>query len=85
MGTQKFSLEELSGYDGLEGRPAYIACYGKVYDVTNSFLWQSGKHQVLHLAGNDLSNELLDAPHDMDLIERFPVVGVLIEKGKIGS
>lgn len=76
-GMKQFSKEALARYDGKEGRPAYIACNGKVYDVSTSFLWQKGHHQVLHRAGVDLTEALKQAPHGEDLLERFPVVGTL--------
>ena len=76
---KQFSEEELSLYDGRDGRPAYIAYEGKVYDVTTSFLWKGGRHQVLHYAGRDLSKDLEKAPHGPDLLERVPVVGKLRE------
>ena len=79
MGLKEFSREELSRFDGKEGRPAYIACRGKVYDVSNSFLWMGGRHQALHQAGEDLSDLLDTAPHGEDLLERVPVVGILID------
>jgi len=74
---KKFSREEFSMYNGKNGNPAYIAFNGKVYDVTKSFLWRGGSHQVLHDAGKDLTNELQGAPHGADLLERVPVIGVL--------
>lgn len=76
---KQFSEEELSLHDGRDGKPAYIAYKGKVYDVTESFLWKEGRHQVLHDAGKDLSKELENAPHGPDLLERVPVVGMLRE------
>jgi len=79
MGLKEFSREELSRFDGEEGRPAYIAYKGKVYDVSNSFLWMGGRHQALHQAGEDLSDLLDTAPHGEDLLERVPVVGKLID------
>jgi len=48
---REFTLEDLTRYDGREGRPAYVAYEGKVYEVTESFLWQRGRHQALHGAG----------------------------------
>ncbi len=72
-----FSREELSKYNGKDGQAAYIAYNGKVYDVTKSFLWKDGKHQVFHSAGEDLTDALKDAPHGPEFIYRFPVVGVL--------
>ncbi len=79
MGLKEFSREKLSRFDGKEGRPAYIAYKGKVYDVSNSFLWMGGRHQALHQAGEDLSDLLDTAPHGEDLLERVPVVGKLID------
>ncbi len=75
---QRFTLEELRHYDGRDGRPSYVAWNGRVYDVTDSFLWRDGVHQVTHKAGQDLTEALNDAPHGGDLLERFPVVGVLV-------
>lgn len=48
-----------------------------MYDVSSSFLWKNGNHQVLHNAGKDLTDSLEEAPHGVDLLERFPVVGTL--------
>jgi predicted heme/steroid binding protein len=75
---REFTLQELSQYHGEQGRPAYIACHGKVYDVTPSFLWKNGRHQVLIHAGKDLTDELTDAPHGLDLLEKFQVIGILV-------
>ncbi len=79
MAMRKFTRTELGRYDGKNGAPAYIAYQGRVYDVSTSFLWQEGKHQVLHHAGVDLTDALALAPHGADLLERFPVIGVLEE------
>jgi len=74
---KKFTLEELAKYDGKEGRPAYIAYKGKVYDMSESWLWEDGGHQGLHEAGKDLTAEMEDAPHEEDNIFDMPVVGEL--------
>ena len=74
---RRFTREELAQYNGKDGVSAFIAYQGKVYDVTGSFLWQGGRHQVLHTAGVDLTAGLDKAPHGADLLERFPVIGVL--------
>lgn len=76
---QKFTKEELARYNGKDGAPAFIAYQGKVYDVSRSFLWQKGRHQVLHDAGADLTDDLDQAPHGADLLERVPVIGRLSE------
>ena len=74
---KELTKEELQKYDGKGGRKAYIACDGDIYDVTDSFLWKGGEHQVTHYAGEDLTGELKEAPHDIDFLKRFPVVGGL--------
>jgi predicted heme/steroid binding protein len=72
-----FTKEELRKYSG-SNSVAYIACYGKVYDVSASYQWRKGVHQVTHRAGCDLTGALERAPHDLSLLEKFPVVGELL-------
>ena len=80
MSSEKqFTLEELKKYDGKEGRPAYIAYKGNVYDVSDDFLWVEGDHQGEHAAGRDLTEDLPRAPHAEDVLERVPKIGVLIK------
>ena len=79
MAKQTFTLQELRFFDGKEGRPAYIALKGKVYDVSASFLWKEGQHFVQHAAGADLTVALQNAPHGENLLERFPVIGIVIQ------
>lgn len=74
-----FTLEELAKYDGKDGRPAYVAANGKVYDLTGSKLWKAGRHMNRHDAGLELSGDLGQAPHGMDRLERYPQVGVVHE------
>jgi predicted heme/steroid binding protein len=72
--------EELARFDGQQGRKAYVAVNGKVFDVTASSYWQEGNHQNAHQAGVDLTADLLKAPHVRSVIERFPVVAALEER-----
>jgi len=76
---REFTKEELARHNGQDGAPAYIAYQGQVYDVSGSFLWQKGRHLVLHEAGADLTDELDQAPHGADLLARVPVIGRLRE------
>lgn len=69
--------EQLKNYDGKEGRPAYFAYKGKIYDVTESRLWKNGTHMRRHEAGADLTEALAAAPHADDVMSRFPCVGEL--------
>lgn len=75
---RKFTLEELKQYDGKEGRPAYIAYKGKVYDVTDNYLWIDGDHQGEHVAGKDLTEDMASAPHGEENLERVKLIGILI-------
>jgi len=77
---RKFTRAELARYNGKNGNPAYIAYRGKVYDVSDSFLWKGGDHQASHSAGQDLTDALEEAPHGSELLKRFPVLGKLQEE-----
>jgi predicted heme/steroid binding protein len=74
---RRFTREELAHYNGKDGAPAYVAYEGKVYDVTASILWRNGRHQALHRAGEDLTGGLDEAPHGLEFLTKFPVVGIL--------
>jgi predicted heme/steroid binding protein len=77
---KKFTRDELKNYNGGDGH-SYVAYRGKVYDVSESYLWESGQHQDEHEAGSDLTDELdQQAPHDPDMLENFPVVGEMAEE-----
>ena len=71
------SLAELAGYDGKEGRPAYFAYRGEIYDASNSRLWKDGTHMGRHQAGCDLTEMLSQAPHDEKKVFGLPKVGQL--------
>ena len=75
-----FTKDELRKYDGSNGI-AYIAFGGRVYDVSRSFHWKKGIHQVMHRAGCDLTEELKRAPHRSDMLDKFPIVGELLDSG----
>lgn len=77
QGKKEFTITELSVYDGKEGRPAYFAWDGKVYDITGSDQWADGEHYLMHSAGVDLTEALAGAPHGEEVFEKFNIVGVL--------
>ena len=73
---KEFTAKELALHNGKDGKPAYVAYDGKVYDVSASFLWKDGNHQAFHKAGMDLTLALEEAPHSAEVLKRFPVVGI---------
>ena len=77
---KEFTKEELALYNGKNGKPTYVSYKGKVYDVSTSFLWKDGNHQVLHEAGVDLTAAMEQAPHGEEALEKFPVIGILRNK-----
>lgn len=76
----EFTLADLVSFDGEEGRPAYFAFKGKIYDVSNNKLWKNGNHMKRHQAGVDLTDILSQAPHGEDKILAMPEVGRLSMK-----
>ena len=73
---KKFTMSELSQFNGKNGNPAYVGYKGKVYDVTESYQWGDGEH-LGHIAGKDLTDQMEIAPHGEDIMERMKVVGLL--------
>lgn len=74
---KEYDLEELTQFDGKDGKPVYIVHDGKIYDVTESKLWKGGLHMRRHHAGGDLTTDILAAPHGVEMLERYPQVGVI--------
>lgn len=79
---KEFSREELARHNGKNRSPALVAYKGKVYDVSGSFFWKDGSHQVLHNAGLDLTDAMKQAPHSGDVFRQFPMVGTLRDPNK---
>jgi len=75
--TKKVTQEELITNDGKNGKPAWIAYQGKVYDVSDSSFWMEGEHMGMHSAGKDLTEDLEMAPHRDENFSRVKLVGEL--------
>jgi len=75
----ELTLEELSYYDGKNGRPAYIAVNGDIYDVSDSVFWINGGHNGF-AAGQDLTDAIINqSPHGLSNLSRVPKIGILVE------
>lgn len=72
-----YTKQQLALRNGQDKPQIWVALNGLIYDVTESRLWKDGKHYE-HWAGQDLTDELPDAPHTKTVFEKFAVVGVLV-------
>nr|WP_212751560.1 cytochrome b5 domain-containing protein [Pedobacter ureilyticus] len=73
---QVYTKQQLALRNGQDKPQIWVAFKGIIYDVTESRLWKNGKHYE-HWAGQDLTEELADAPHTDTVFEKFEKVGVL--------
>ena len=78
--TQKvFTTEELANYDGSNGKPAYVAVNGIVYDVSLEKTWGGGTHFSLY-AGKDLTAQFTGCHGGrLEVLRNLPQVGTLKE------
>lgn len=76
MHQKEISKRQLSLRNGQEKPEIWVAFRGNVYDLTVSKLWKNGKHYE-HWAGQDLTDELKDAPHLENVFEKFEIIGTL--------
>jgi predicted heme/steroid binding protein len=73
---KEFTRAQLSLRNGQDREEIWVAYRGVIYDVSSSRLWRNGKHYE-HWAGQDLSDELADAPHTEKVFQKFKPVGRL--------
>lgn len=77
---ETYSRFELAFYNGEDREQVWVAYKGMIYDVTNSRYWRKGLHYK-HWSGQDLTDEINDAPHNDNVFDKFKLVGKL-EKDK---
>ncbi|MEY2793168.1 MAG: hypothetical protein RJA76_1160 [Bacteroidota bacterium] len=71
---REYTLNQLALRNGQDKPEIWVAYQGFIYDVTSSKLWKNGKHYE-HWAGQDLTEELADAPHAEKVFEKFNIIG----------
>lgn len=71
-----YTRPQLALRNGQDKPAIWVAYKGLIYEVTASRLWRDGKHYE-HWAGQDLTEELADAPHNEKVFEKFRVIGRL--------
>lgn len=74
---QPYTRSQLALRNGTDRDEIWCAYQAVIYDVSASRLWRSGKHYE-HWAGQDLTDELADAPHADWVFTKFPAVGKLV-------
>lgn len=75
---KKFTLEELATYNGLDGKPAYVAVNGTVYDMSKLGGWAGGTH-FGQFAGKDLSKTFMECHLGvMSILDKVPKAGILV-------
>jgi predicted heme/steroid binding protein len=72
----EFTSEQLALRNGQDKEEIWCAYNGTIYDISQSRLWKNGIHYG-HWAGQDLTDELPDAPHSEKVLKKFIIVGKL--------
>lgn len=75
---ETYTRSQLALRNGNDRDEIWFAYKGIIYDVTGNFHWPNGFHYK-HWSGQDLTEELKDAPHTESVIKRLTVVGKLAE------
>jgi predicted heme/steroid binding protein len=75
--NMEYTKNQLALRNGQDREEIWIAYRGIIYDVTESRMWRNGKHYE-HWAGQDLTEELADAPHGEVVFGKWKVVGRLV-------
>ena len=72
---KRYTMEEISKFDGKDGTLAYVVINGRVYDVTSIKQWFNGKHYGL-TAGKDLT-EYFNSCHksEKNILKKLKIVG----------
>ena len=77
MDLKTYTKSQLALRNGQDKPEIWVAFQSLIYDVTKPRLWKNGKHYE-HWAGQDLTEELEDAPHSEKVFEKFEIIGRLI-------
>lgn len=71
-----YTRSQLALRNGQDKPEVWVALNGFIYNVSISRLWKNGKHYD-HWAGQDLTDELKDAPHTEKVFDKFTIIGKL--------
>jgi predicted heme/steroid binding protein len=79
---KEFTLDELSQYDGKNGKPAYVAIEGIIYDASNELVFREAKNIEI-IAGKDLTEQFNSYCIMSQIINEAPKIGVLDDNNDI--
>ncbi|PIB37519.1 cytochrome b5 [Reichenbachiella sp. 5M10] len=71
-----YTKQQLALRNGQDREEIWVAYQGDIYDVSASRMWRDGKHYE-HWAGQDLTEELAEAPHTAKVFDKFTIIGRL--------
>jgi predicted heme/steroid binding protein len=75
---KSYTMAQLALRNGQDKEEIWCSYKGNIYNLSPSRLWSGGKHYE-HWAGQDLTDELIDAPHDEYVFNKFVIIGRLEE------
>lgn len=78
--SKSFTIGELKAFDGKDSGKCYIGYKNKVYEISDSRLWQNGVHTPSRSSvkcGQDNTIFMANAPHGEEQLDKFEVVGNL--------
>ena len=76
-GMYYLTLSELAYYDGTNGKPAWIAVFDKIYNVTNETAWRNGVHRGIAMGGTDATSFFQSSPHSLSILNSMSHIGWL--------
>ncbi|MFY0607129.1 MAG: cytochrome b5 [Cyclobacteriaceae bacterium] len=75
---KEYTISQLALRNGQDREEIWVAYDLKIFDLTDSKLWRNGKHYE-HWAGQDLTDELKDAPHTAKVFDGMRQIGILVK------
>ena len=73
---KSYTKTQLALRNGQDKEEVWCCYNGDIYDLTESRMWTQGQHYE-HWAGQDLTEELKDAPHDKKVFRKYKIIGIL--------
>lgn len=76
---KSYTKAQLALRNGQDKEEVWCSYNGIIYELTHSRMWKNGQHYE-HWAGQDLTDELINAPHGESVFAKFKIIGKLEPK-----